>query len=129
LQRELDYTSGDRGTLSPPPLTLAGLSPFGVPSIVAKSPDALPGLFYGGGMKVLEAQFIGSLIVCAATFASAMAMFAALNAFGILRGSKEGELVGLDIDQHGISAYPEYVLSDASGSSAQHAVTSSHGGD
>ena len=84
----------------------AGSSPFGVPSIVAKSPDALTGLFYGGGIKVLEAQFIGSLIVCTATFASAMAMFAALNAIGMLRVSKEGELMGLDLDQHGISAYP-----------------------
>ena len=62
-------------------------------------------------MKVLEAQFVGSLIVCTATFASAMAMFAALNAFGILRVSKAGELQGLDIDQHGISAYPEYAIS------------------
>ncbi len=84
----------------------AGSSPFGVPSIVAKSPDALTGLFYGGGVKVLGAQFIGSLIVCTATFASAMAMFAALNAMGMLRVSKEGELMGLDLDQHGISAYP-----------------------
>jgi Amt family ammonium transporter len=40
-----------------------------------------------------------------------MAMFAALNAFGLLRVSKEGEEIGLDIDQHGISAYPEYVIS------------------
>ncbi len=31
----------------------AGSSPFGVPSIVAESPEALTGLFYGGGMKVL----------------------------------------------------------------------------
>ncbi len=84
----------------------AGSSPFGVPSIVAKSPEALTGLFYGGGMKVLAAQFIGSLIVCTATFASAMAMFAALNAAGLLRVSREGELMGLDLDQHGISAYP-----------------------
>ena len=38
-----------------------------------------------------------------------MAMFGALNAVGLLRVSKEGELQGLDIDQHGISAYPEYV--------------------
>ena len=57
------------------------------------------------------AQCVGSLIVCAATFVSAMAMFAALNAVGLLRVSKEGELKGLDIDQHGISAYPEYVIS------------------
>jgi Amt family ammonium transporter len=84
----------------------AGSSPFGVPSIVPKSAEALTGLFYGGGMKVLGAQVIGSLIVCTATFASAMAMFAALNAVGLLRVSKEGELMGLDLDQHGISAYP-----------------------
>jgi Amt family ammonium transporter len=43
-----------------------------------------------------------------------MAMFAALNAVGLLRVSEEGELVGLDIDQHGISAYPEYVISGGS---------------
>jgi Amt family ammonium transporter len=92
----------------------AGSSPFGVPSIVANSPDALTGLFYGGGLKVLAAQGVGSLIVCVSTFASAMAMFAALNALGLLRVSKQGELVGLDIDQHGISAYPEYVISGPS---------------
>ena len=92
----------------------AGSSPSGVPQIVANSPEALTGLFYGGGFQVLEAQIIGSVIVCTATFASAMAMFAALNAFNLLRVSKEGELIGLDLDQHGISAYPEYVISGAS---------------
>jgi Amt family ammonium transporter len=96
----------------------AGSSPFGVPSIVAKSPDALTGLFYGGGTKVLMAQGIGSLVVCSATFATAMAMFAALKAVRLLRVSKEGELQGLDLDQHGISAYPEYVIS---------ALTAPHG--
>ena len=45
-----------------------------------------------------------------------MAMFAALNALGLLRVSRQGELIGLDIDQHGISAYPEYVLSTGSAS-------------
>jgi Amt family ammonium transporter len=89
----------------------AGSSPFGVPKIIAGSPEALTGLFYGGGMKVLTAQVIGSVIICSATFVSAMAMFGALNAFGLLRVSKEGELIGLDVDQHGISAYPEYVIS------------------
>jgi Amt family ammonium transporter len=89
----------------------AGSSPFGVPSIVPNSPEALTGLFYGGGMKVLMAQLVGSAIVTVATFASAMAMFAALNAFGLLRVSKKGELEGLDLDQHGISAYPEHMMS------------------
>jgi ammonium transporter, Amt family len=54
---------------------------------------------------------VGSAIVCSATFAAAMAMFAALEAIRLLRVSKEGEMMGLDIDQHGISAYPEYVIS------------------
>ena len=89
----------------------AGSSPFGMSSVVAKSPDKLNGLFYGGGFKVLAAQGIGSLIVCSATFATAMAMFAALKAVRLPRVSHDGELQGLDLDQHGISAYPDYVIS------------------
>jgi Amt family ammonium transporter len=100
----------------------AGSSPFGVPAIIPNSPEALTGLFYGGGMKVLIAQCIGSLVVCTATFVSALAMFAALNAFGLLRVSKEGELEGLDIDQHGISAYPDYQI--GSWATPGHSMTS-----
>jgi Amt family ammonium transporter len=85
----------------------AGSSPYGVPMIVEKSPEALTGLFYGGGFKVLIAQCVGSAIVCTATFVSAMVMFKALNAVGQLRVSKEGELSGFDIDQHGMEAYPK----------------------
>ena len=98
----------------------AGSSPTGVPSVVAKSPEALTGLFYGGGFTVLKAQCVGSLIVCAATFASAMAMFKVLNAMDLLRVSKQGEIEGLDVDQHGGVAYPEYVISTLT---ASHAVS------
>jgi len=97
----------------------AGSSATGVPEIVAKSPQALTGLFYGGGWAVLKAQAIGSGIVCVATFASAMVMFKALNAVSLLRVSKQGELEGFDLDQHGASAYPEYVISTLT---ASHAV-------
>jgi Amt family ammonium transporter len=100
----------------------AGSSPTGVPSVVAKSPDALTGLFYGGGWTVLKAQCIGSAVVCTATFATAMAMFAALKAVNLLRVSPEGELEGFDLDQHGASAYPEYVISRLP---ATHSVTDS----
>jgi Amt family ammonium transporter len=88
----------------------SGSSPFGVPAIVPHSPEALTGLFYGGGAQVLIAQIIGSVVVCTATFAAAMAMFTALKAVNLLRVSHEGELEGLDIDQHGISAYPDYQI-------------------
>jgi len=96
----------------------AGSSATGVPDIVAKSPQALTGLFYGGGWAVLKAQAIGSVIVCVATFAAAMAMFKALNAVNLLRVSKQGELEGFDLDQHGASAYPEYVISTLTASHA-----------
>ena len=35
----------------------------------------------------------------------------ALNSVKLLRVSREGELEGLDLHEHGISAYPEYVIS------------------
>jgi Amt family ammonium transporter len=100
----------------------AGSSPTGVPDIIAKSPQALTGLFYGGGTAVLKAQLIGSAIVCTATFATAMVMFKALNAVNMLRVSKQGELDGFDLDQHGASAYPEYVISTRT---AAHAIEGS----
>src|SRR5262249_51781187 len=87
----------------------AGSSPMGVPTIGTGTP-ALTGLFYGGGTQVLFAQCIGSFIICAATFVIAMIVFGALNAIGRLRISSEGELEGLDLHEHGISAYPEYVI-------------------
>ena len=96
----------------------AGSSPTGVPEIVAKSPQALTGLFYGGGTQVLKAQCIGSFIVCAATFVAAMVMFKALNAVKLLRVSEQGEIDGFDLDQHGASAYPEYVISSLTQSHA-----------
>jgi Amt family ammonium transporter len=71
----------------------------------------LKGLFYGGGTQILVAQLIGSAITCAATFTISMIMFFVLNKIGLLRISREGELEGLDLHEHGISAYPEYVIS------------------
>jgi Amt family ammonium transporter len=69
---------------------------------------------------VLKAQCIGSVIVCAATFAAAMVMFKALNAVNLLRVSEQGEVDGFDLDQHGASAYPEFVISSLT---ASHAVS------
>ena len=68
-------------------------------------------LFYGGGTSVLIAQWVGSLTITASTFAAAMAVMLAIHAAGLLRISKEGELHGLDLHEHGISAYREYVIS------------------
>jgi Amt family ammonium transporter len=71
----------------------------------------LAGLFYGGGVTLLKAQFIGSAIITVSTFSVAMVLMYLVNLAGLLRVSEEGELYGLDLHEHGISAYPEYVIS------------------
>ena len=59
---------------------------------------------------MLVAQVIGSAIITTATFVIAMIVMYAVNATGTLRISEAGELEGMDLHEHGISAYPEYVI-------------------
>ena len=101
--------NGIWGTLS---LGLFASGQFGASGPLAADNSApLTGLFYGGGTTLLLAQFIGSAIVTLTTFAVALAVMYAVNAMGLLRVSAEGEARGLDLYEHGISAYPEYVIS------------------
>ncbi len=65
------------------------------------------GLFYGGGTAQLIGQAIGSAAITAATIGSGLALMYAVKATGTLRISKEDELEGLDISEHGGPAYPE----------------------
>jgi Amt family ammonium transporter len=97
------------GTLS---LGLFACGQYGATGPLAADNSApLKGLFYGGGLTVLKAQAVGSLIVTAATFGVALAVMYAIKAIGQLRVSREGELHGLDLHEHGIPAYPEYLIS------------------
>lgn len=99
------------GTLS---LGLFATGEFGATGSIAPDVSApLKGLFYGGGVNLLTAQFIGSLVITLSTFALAMGLMAAVNLTGTLRVSREGELEGLDIHEHGIPAYPEYVITSS----------------
>ena len=70
----------------------------------------MKGLFYGGGMAQLMAQAIGSGAVVLATLAASVVLMYAVKATGTLRVSREGELEGLDLHEHGMLAYPEYVI-------------------
>jgi ammonium transporter, Amt family len=104
------------GTLS---LGLFASGQFGSTGPFAADNSApLKGLFYGGGFQVLIAQCIGSLIITVSTFVVAMGLMYAVNAMGLLRVSEEGEREGLDLHEHGISAYPEYVISSLAGPAA-----------
>jgi len=106
------------GTLS---LGLFASGQFGATGPTGPDNSApLVGLFYGGGFKLLEAQFIGSAIVTVSTFAVSMVLMYAVNAMGVLRVEREGELYGLDLFEHGISAYPEYVITALGTPSGSH---------
>lgn len=97
------------GTLS---LGLFACGKYGATGPLAADNSApLTGLLYGGGTTLLAAQAIGSVIITVATFAVSLGVMYLVNAFGILRVSAAGENYGLDLHEHGISAYPEYVIS------------------
>ncbi len=97
------------GTLS---LGLFACGKYGATGPLAADNSApLAGLFYGGGLTVLKAQAIGSLIITAATFGVSLAVMYAIKGIGLLRVSAAGETYGLDLHEHGIPAYPEYVIS------------------
>ena len=60
---------------------------------------------------MLAAQAIGSAVITLATFGVAMVVMLAVNSAGLLRLPREAELYGMDLHEHGISAYPEYEIS------------------
>jgi Amt family ammonium transporter len=67
------------------------------------------GLFYGGGVGQLIAQAIGALVAAAWAFTLGFVIFKTMDlAFGI-RVSPEEELKGLDVAEHGTSAYPNFL--------------------
>ncbi len=98
-----EYNIGGSGASAPPIYT-------GAPGMQDQT-AFYTGYFYGGGWHPFIAQCIGSFTICGATFVIAMIVFKVLDMFGRLRLSKEGELEGMDLHEHGISAYPEYVIS------------------
>lgn len=67
------------------------------------------GLFYGGGASLLGIQLAGILAVGAFTFVSALAVWWILKKTIGIRVSREEELAGLDIGEHGNHAYPDFV--------------------
>ncbi|OGX03956.1 MAG: ammonia permease [Omnitrophica bacterium RIFCSPLOWO2_12_FULL_50_11] len=67
------------------------------------------GLLFGGGTTLLRAQAIGVVAVGAYTFIAAYVFWMILKATVGIRVSLSEEIMGLDIGEHGNSAYPEFV--------------------
>jgi Amt family ammonium transporter len=76
------------------------------------------GLFYGGGVGQLIIQFIGVAATGAFTVAFSLIVWTILKQIMGIRVSKEEELIGLDISEHGMQAYTGFVTEvDSYGSS------------
>jgi Amt family ammonium transporter len=70
--------------------------------------SAVNGLFFGGGLSLLGAEILGVIAVGLFVFASsALTWFLLKKTIGI-RVSLEEEILGLDIGEHGNSAYPDF---------------------
>src|SRR3954451_2843769 len=95
------------GTIS---LGLFATGQYGLPTAdgADNTTVVVKGLFYGGGTDQLVAQIIGSVTCIIVVFTVAMLVMKAIMAirgpWG-LRVEKDGELEGLDIFEHGTTAY------------------------
>ena len=63
------------------------------------------GLFYGGGASLLGVQAIGVIAVIAWTAIATAVSISIIKLFAPIRVTKEEEIEGLDIAEHGASAY------------------------
>ncbi len=68
------------------------------------------GLLFGGGTKLLMAQLTGVFWVAVFTVLVSAAVWLVLKATMGIRVSAQEEIEGLDIGEHGNSAYPEFVV-------------------
>ena len=63
------------------------------------------GLFYGGGLHLLGVQVLGVAVIGLWGFGTTYGLFRVLKATVGIRVTKEDEIIGLDLSEHGIAAY------------------------
>lgn len=75
-----------------------------------KGQDGITGLFYGGGFTQLGIQALGVLTVGAWTAVTVTILFFIIKKTIGLRASREEEMVGLDLTEHGlVSSYADFM--------------------
>ena len=73
--------------------------------------DSSSGVFYGGGFELLGAQIVGVLAVLVWCLVTGFILFYGIKAITGLRVTEEEEQAGLDYEEHGASAYPDFNVS------------------
>jgi Amt family ammonium transporter len=71
------------------------------------------GLFFGGGFKLLGVQALGSLSVVLFTLAVSAVFWAIIKAALGMRVSRDEEINGLDMGEHGMEAYAGFQITTA----------------
>jgi len=79
------------------------------------------GLFFGGGFKLLGVQLLGSASVIVFTLAVSLIFWAVIKATLGLRVSRDEEIHGLDMGEHGMEAYAGFQITTADFSAMTHA--------
>src|SRR3990172_5733433 len=88
---------------------------FGTLAVGLFAQDLIPnttgnGLLFGGGTKLLVAQLVGVLAAGVFTFAISLIGWGLMKVTIGIRVSPEEEMEGLDVGEHGITAYPDFQL-------------------
>ena len=77
----------------------------------ASAGDPALGVFFGGGFGFLWAQIVGVIAVLAWCLGTGFILFYGIKAVTGLRVTEEEEQAGLDYEEHGASAYPDFNVS------------------
>ena len=89
-----------------------------------KGQDGITGLFYGGGFEQLGIQLLGLVSIGAWTAVTATILFLAIKHTIGLRASREEEMVGLDVTEHGlINSYADFMPAIVSNASLDAPIT------
>ena len=77
--------------------------------------STVDGLFYGGGFKLLGVELLGIVAIGAFVFVSSAIVWLLIKKTMGIRVSREEEIAGLDIGEHGNIAYPDFAPVAAAG--------------
>jgi len=80
---------------------------------------AIVGLLHGGGFGQLIVQFIGAIAALVWALAAGFIMFKGIDLLIGLRVSPEEEIQGLDFGEHGVNAYPDFIVARGDGTGVE----------
>jgi Amt family ammonium transporter len=89
-------------------LLSVGLFADGTYGLGTTAAPLVKGLFYGGGYGQLIAQAIGALVCVSWAFGLGLIAFKLMDKYFGVRVAPEEEIKGLDIQEHGTPAYPNF---------------------